>query len=329
MSSYQFVNSLASCYVGRGTSSGGDLSMSAADYYATAMTNYQNCYGNPPGPNVTAIAAGQQQHYDFGSNLGHQAHPHSLPMSPMSTGGGTDFTIPQALHISQQPMQQQSRQQQLQQTSLQQQQQQQQQQMRPVTQRLNSVASPVNLGNKHSLGIVHNIANNCQSANVSQMTGGASTPSSCKYAGGPEKCLGSPQDLSLTASSMTHHQSSQNSGEPSASATSSSVASLSISNASSRHESMGKSSKSGQSLRNLGPANSSSSKHASNQSQSAAVASSPSSVSSVSSGSQSDAHSPGQNDNGSNSKNSNAPQIYPWMKRVHLGQSKLMFVSTI
>ena len=152
MSSYQFVNSLASCYVGRGASTSGDLSMSAADYYATAMSNYQNCYGAPvAGSSVAAIAAGHQQHYaDFSSNLG---HPHALPMSPMSSGGGVDFTMAQALpHVSQQPMQQQQQQPQQQPRQQLQQQQptsmQQQQQMRPATQRITSVASPVNLGNQ-------------------------------------------------------------------------------------------------------------------------------------------------------------------------------------
>lgn len=159
MSSYQFVNSLASsCYVGRGSgvgAGGPDLSgMSAADYYATAMSNYQNCYGGGP------VVGQQQQHYaDFGgaNHLGHQqqqqqSHPqHAMPMSPMSNGGGggvVDFTMSQALHVAQQqqPMQQQPQQQpnRLQQSSLQQQQ---QQQMRgPSAQRLHSVASPVNLG---------------------------------------------------------------------------------------------------------------------------------------------------------------------------------------
>ena len=159
MSSYQFVNSLASCYVGRGATTGGpDLSMSAADYYATAMSNYQNCYGNPvAGSSVAAIAAGHQQHYaDFSTNF---SHPHALPMSPMSTGGGVDFSMGQTLpHIPQQSMQQQQQQQQQPLQQQQQQQQQQQprpqmqqqsmQQMRPATQRINSVTSPVNLGNR-------------------------------------------------------------------------------------------------------------------------------------------------------------------------------------
>jgi len=82
---------------------------------------------------------------------------------------------------------------------------------------------------------------------------------------------------------------------------------------STRHESSGKSK------------SSSSHRHSSSKSsnhQSVVAASSPSSVSSVSSGSQSDPHSPGAHGDESNSKNANAPQIYPWMKRVHLGQSK-------
>lgn len=157
MSSYQFVNSLASsCYVGRGSgvgAGGPDLSgMSAADYYATAMSNYQNCYGGGP------VVGQQQQHYaDFGgaNHLGHQqqqqqqqqSHPqHAMPMSPMSNGGGgvVDFTMSQALHVAQPMQQQQQQQNRLQQSSLQQQ----QQQMRgPSAQRLHSVASPVNLGN--------------------------------------------------------------------------------------------------------------------------------------------------------------------------------------
>lgn len=152
MSSYQFVNSLASsCYVGRGSSvgaAGPDLSgMSAADYYATAMSNYQNCYGGGP------VVGQQQQHYaDFGgaNHLGHQQqqqqqnHPqHAMPMSPMSANSGVDFTMSQGLHVGQ-PMQQQQQQQNRSQHSTLQQ----QQQMRgPSAQRLHSVASPVNLGN--------------------------------------------------------------------------------------------------------------------------------------------------------------------------------------
>lgn len=128
MSSYQFVNSLASsCYVGRGGAGGtADLSgMSAADYYATAMSNYQNCYPQ----------AQQAQHYADFNHLGQQVqHPQhsSMPMSPMSNGG-VDFSMTH--HVQQQqPIQQQ-------------QQPIQQQSMRPASsQRLNSVASPVNLG---------------------------------------------------------------------------------------------------------------------------------------------------------------------------------------
>ena len=160
MSSYQFVNSLASsCYVGRGSgvgTGGPDLSgMSAADYYATAMSNYQNCYGGGGGGPAIGQQQQPQQHYaDFGSvaHIGQhqqqqqQNHPqHSMPMSPMSNGGGVDFTMSQALHVPQQPMQQQQQQQpnRLQQSSMQ------QQQMRgPSAHRLHSVTSPVNLGMK-------------------------------------------------------------------------------------------------------------------------------------------------------------------------------------
>ena len=133
--------------------------------------------------------------------------------------------------------------------------------------------------------------------------GGSSTPSSCKYATLSEKGLGSPQDLSLTtSSSMTPH------GVAVAAVTTPS------STPSTRHESSGKSNKSSNSHRH---SSSKSSNH-----QSVVAAPSPSSVSSVSSGSQSDPQSPGGHGDESNSKNANAPQIYPWMKRVHLGQSK-------
>jgi hypothetical protein len=148
MSSYQFVNSLASCYVGRGGSSGGDLTSAMSDYYATAMTNYQNCYNPAPAA----------QHYDFsgGGGSGGGSHPqsgghplnHSLPMSPMSSGGA-DFGLGQTLQHLQTPMQQQQQQQpqqQQQQPRQMQQTLQQQQQIRQTGQRLNSVASPVNLG---------------------------------------------------------------------------------------------------------------------------------------------------------------------------------------
>ena len=156
---------------------------------------------------------------------------------------------------------------------------------------------------KETIGHVCNSINeiNC----ISSYLGGSSTPSSCKYATLSEKGLGSPQDLSLTtSSSMTPH------GAAAVPVTTPS------STPSTRHESSGKSNKA---------SNSSSHRHSSSKSsnhQSVVAASSPSSVSSVSSGSQSDPHSPGPHGDESNSKNANAPQIYPWMKRVHLGQSK-------
>ncbi|XP_057375225.1 homeotic protein Sex combs reduced-like [Daphnia carinata] len=335
MSSYQFVNSLASsCYVGRGSSvgaAGPDLTgMSAADYYATAMSNYQNCYGGGP----VAVGQPQQQpHYaDFGANhlVGQhqqhqqqqqQSHPqHAMPMSPMSNGG-VDFTMSQALHVAQQPMQQQQQQQQnrLQQQSVLQQ----QQQMRgPSAQRHHSVASPVNLGG-----------------------GAVVTPSSCKYAGVPDtKCLGSPQDLSLTTTTSSSSSSSSNalshlnaavqnslaggvlplaSSNSSVPVASSSSSSTSVTQPSSKHhhhhnnhQHDGSSGKSKQSQQRSSHHHHHHSKNPSNVV--AVGASSPSSVSSVSSG-DSDPHSPGQHDG--DSKNPNAPQIYPWMKRVHLGQN--------
>ena len=138
--------------------------------------------------------------------------------------------------------------------------------------------------------------------------GGSSTSSSCKYATLTDKCLGSPQDLSLnTSASMTPHGVSRPS-DAAPSAVSSAPASSSTTSSSTKAN---KSSASTQ--RHSSSKNSSSQQHP--------AASSPSSVSSVSSGSQSDPQSPGH-DGTSGSKNANAPQIYPWMKRVHLGQSK-------
>lgn len=292
MSSYQFVNSLASsCYVGRGgaAAAGADLSgMSAADYYATAMSNYQNCYPQ----------AQQAQHYaDFG-HLGQQAqvqHPqHAMPMSPMSNGG-VDFSM--AHHVQQQqPIQQQQQQPGIQQ---------QQQSMRPASsQRLNSVASPVNLG---GTSLVAERGNRftpvfCFASleeRYSTLGGSGTTPSSCKYAVVPDnKCLGSPQDLSLTNSTPTNalaHLTAAQNSLPGASSGAPSKA----------HD--GKSGKQSNGQRH-------------HSAKSAPGASSPSSPSSVSSGS-SEPQSPGGQSEGS-SKNANAPQIYPWMKRVHLGQSK-------
>ena len=153
--------------------------------------------------------------------------------------------------------------------------------------------------------------------------GAVPTPSSCKYAGVPDtKCLGSPQDLSLTTTSstsnaLTHLAAVQNSlaGPPSTATVpvaSSSSSSTSITPSSKHHhDGSGKSSKQQSQQRNH--------HHHNKNATVAAGPSSPSSVSSVSSGS-SDPHSPGQHDG--DSKNPNAPQIYPWMKRVHLGQSK-------
>lgn len=147
MSSYQFVNSLASsCYgVGRGgtaTGAGGDLSgMTAADYYASAMSSYQNCYPVAGQQQQQQPQQPQQQHYaDFGQHQQQQQH---MPMSPMSNGG-VDFNS--MTGMQQQPMQQQ-------QARLQQQPIQQQQSMRGPSvvqqqQRLNPVASPVHLGKK-------------------------------------------------------------------------------------------------------------------------------------------------------------------------------------
>jgi len=128
---------------------------------------------------------------------------------------------------------------------------------------------------------------------LNKKKGGSSTPSSCKYAVLPDKCLGSPQDLSLT-----HLTTASAPPLPSIPAASASSAS------SNKHHSE----KSG----------SSNNKRHHHHKTTAAAASSPSSVSSVSSGS-SDPASPGGAADG---KNPNAPQIYPWMKRVHLGQSK-------
>lgn len=149
MSSYQFVNSLASSCYGRGTAAaaataGADLSgMSAADYYATAMSSYQqqNCYPTQ-----------QQQHY-----ADYQQHPqqqqHAMPMSPVMSNGAVDFNTMAGMQ-QQQPMQQARLQQQQQPI----QQQQQQQSMRIPSgqqqQRLNSVASPVNLGMLDNLATI-------------------------------------------------------------------------------------------------------------------------------------------------------------------------------
>lgn len=132
------------------------------------------------------------------------------------------------------------------------------------------------------------------------LLGGSSTPSSCKYAVVPDKCLGSPQDLSLT------HLTAAGPPIP----TSVPTASSSSSSAPGKHD---KSSSKQSQQRH----------HHSNKT--AVAASSPSSVSSVSSGS-SDPQSPGGQGDG---KNPNAPQIYPWMKRVHLGQSKSSINSKI
>jgi hypothetical protein len=129
--------------------------MSAADYYASAMSSYQNCYG----AQVPGVIGGQhqqqQQHgyTDFGGGGGHhlqqqqqqQQHQHhsqqlsAMPMSPMSNGVvGVDFTMQQQAmqHVAQPQMQQQQQQslQQMRGSSVQQQ------------QRLNAVASPVHLG---------------------------------------------------------------------------------------------------------------------------------------------------------------------------------------
>lgn len=158
--------------------------------------------------------------------------------------------------------------------------------------------------------------------------GAVPTPSSCKYAGVPDiKGLGSPQDLSLTTSSssssaLSHLAAAQNSlaGPPSTATVpvaSSSSSSTSVTPSSKHHhDSSGKSSKGQQQSQQRNNHH----HHSSNKNATVAVgASSPSSVSSVSSGS-SDPHSPGQHDG--DSKNPNAPQIYPWMKRVHLGQSE-------
>ena len=107
-----------------------------------------------------------------------------------------------------------------------------------------------------------------------------------------EKCLGSPQDLSLAPHVQTP-SAAQTSANPSAS----------------------KSSKSGGQRHSSSSQTNSASKSTAN-----AVASSPSSVSSVSSGEGSGDQSPTHD--GSASGKGGAPQIYPWMKRVHLGQSK-------
>ena len=167
MSSYQFVNSLASsCYVGRGSSvasvaaaaaaaAGSDLTgMSAADYYASAMSSYQNCYGAQVPVAGQHQQQQQQQHgyTDFGGGGGgHHLHQqqqqqqhHSqqlsaMPMSPMSNGVvGVDFTMQQQQQAMQshvaQPQMQQQQLQQMRGPSVQQQ------------QRLNNVASTVHLG---------------------------------------------------------------------------------------------------------------------------------------------------------------------------------------
>ena len=288
MSSYQFVNSLASsCYGRAGTAgaAGGDLSgMTAADYYASAMSSYQqNCY---PVAGQQQQQQQQQQHYaDFGQ---HQQQQH-MPMSPMSSNGGVDFNAMTAMQQQQPIMQQQ-------QARLQQQQQplQQQQTMRGPSvqqQRLNSVASPVHLGTPKRVFFIGRGLMNF----FLTFQGGSSTPSSCKYAVVPDKCLGSPQDLSLTHLTAAGPPVLTSAAVPTASSSSSG-----------KHEH--KSGGSGKS-----------SHHQQQRHKAAAVgASSPSSVSSVSSGS-SDPQSPGGQGDG---KNPNAPQIYPWMKRVHLGQSK-------
>lgn len=139
--------------------------------------------------------------------------------------------------------------------------------------------------------------------------------------------MGSPQDLSLTTSSsssnaLSHLAAAQNSlaGPPSTAVVpvaSSSSSSTSVTPSSKHHHDVsGKSSKQQSQQRNNHH------HHSKNATVVAPGASSPSSVSSVSSG-DSDPHSPGQHDG--DSKNPNAPQIYPWMKRVHLGQSKSRF----
>ena len=167
--------------------------------------------------------------------------------------------------------------------------------------------------------------------------GGASTPSSCKYAVLPEKCIGSPQDLSLTTTS--HLTAAQNSlaGAVSSASVTATANGPSASSASSNkhlHDMSSKSSKSSQHRNHSSSSHHTGHHGGKNSSTASAVAaaaaaalavSSPSSVSSMSSGS-SEPNSPGDPDGG---KNPNAPQIYPWMKRVHLGQSKCINKSLI
>lgn len=262
MSSYQFVNSLASCYgqqAGRTGASPVDPAAAAADFYNPNGGNaYPNCYS----PQQSQYQ--QQQHY--GGVNGHEAM--------------MDYT---QLHSQSHRMN-----------------------IHNSTSPVSVMATPPLINNNN---LVANPVNNINQRNV--------TAPSCKYADSSsisKSGVSSPQDLSTGPSRspgpLTVTTTSKISSSASSAISPTTPARLATS-----------------------PVSAGGRTTSSNVSQSSASPASSTSSTSTGGGGSGGGGGGGGGSGGNSSLNSsskggssgNPPQIYPWMKRVHLGQSKYSF----
>ncbi|XP_023702514.1 homeotic protein Sex combs reduced [Cryptotermes secundus] len=309
MSSYQFVNSLASCYANQGQAQRAGASPVSAQHPASGQGQAADYYN----PNAGATASYPPSCYSPQQVSGHHAQhypQHSYAASSVSAsqhmqnGGGAASMVDYTQLHSSHP------------------------------QRLGGGATVTHL-QQHPH---HHSANNASPGAVTPPLGVVTTPggallnnnsvasnSSCKYAN-PTTTTGvsSPQDLSTTGGGPQRssppipvaQQASNPNSVTGGKSTVTSPASASSTN-----------SPSGAAVRAAGgpsatsPAVTGQQQTTGSTTASSAVSQSSSSPASSTSSTSSTTGSTNNTKQGGGSTTSNPPQIYPWMKRVHLGQS--------